>query len=203
MDSEKVIELLNKDVEDEHGAIIQYLSHAYAMGEGEMTCEIEALAREEMRHLDWLAETIVELGGIPSIKRGTMNMAGTTVSEWMAANVGLDILLIPRWSYVGASIATLAAEVVLLVSCFYVISREVHVLQLHRMCWKPLFCGLAMGGFLLVLHPMSIFFLLPLGAVIYFGMLFLVGAFSSDETVLIKEAILFPGLRALRLSFKR
>ena len=121
----------------------------------------------------------------------------------LAANVGLDILLIPRWSYVGASIATLAAEVVLFVSCFYVISREVHVLQLHRMCWKPLFCGLAMGGFLLVLHPMSIFFLLPLGAVIYFGMLFLVGAFSSDETVLIKEAILFPGLRALRLSFKR
>ena len=90
MDKEKVIQLLNKDVEDEHGAIIQYLSHAYAMGEGEMTCEIEALAREEMRHLDWLAETIVELGGIPSIRRGTMNMTGTTVSDWMASNVGLE-----------------------------------------------------------------------------------------------------------------
>jgi bacterioferritin len=61
MDKEKVIALLNEDLEGEHGAIIQYLSHAYAMGEGEMTCEIEAIAREEMRHLDWLAETIVEL----------------------------------------------------------------------------------------------------------------------------------------------
>ncbi|HEY91576.1 MAG TPA: ferritin-like domain-containing protein [Dehalococcoidia bacterium] len=90
MDKERIIELLNKDVEDEHGAIIQYLSHAYAIGEGEMTCEIEALAREEMRHLDWLAETIVELGGIPSIRRGTMNMTGTTVSDWMASNVGLE-----------------------------------------------------------------------------------------------------------------
>ncbi|MBN1862532.1 MAG: ferritin-like domain-containing protein, partial [Dehalococcoidales bacterium] len=66
MDKEKIIALLNVDLEGEHGAIIQYLTHAYAMGEGEMSCEIEALAREEMRHLDWLAETIVELGGVPS-----------------------------------------------------------------------------------------------------------------------------------------
>ena len=61
MDKQKIIEMLNADLEGEHGAIIQYLSHAYGMGEGEMSCEIEALAREEMRHLDWLAETIVEL----------------------------------------------------------------------------------------------------------------------------------------------
>ena len=90
MDKKKIIELLNKDIADEHGAIIQYLSHAYAMGEGEMTCEIEALAREEMRHLDWLAETVVELGGTPSLKRGTMRMGGTLVSDWMKNNVSLE-----------------------------------------------------------------------------------------------------------------
>jgi len=90
MDKQKIIELLNKDIADEHGAIIQYLGHAYAMGEGEMTCEIEALAREEMRHLDWLAETVVELGGTPSLKRGTMRMGGTLVSDWMKNNVSLE-----------------------------------------------------------------------------------------------------------------
>ena len=90
MEDEKIIELLNQDLQDEHGAIIQYLTHAYSMGEGEMSCEIEAFAREEMRHLDWLAEAIVELGGQPSLKRGTMNMAGKTPSEWMADNVKLE-----------------------------------------------------------------------------------------------------------------
>ena len=90
MDKKKIIELLNLDLEGEHGAIIQYLSHAYGMGEGEMSCEIEALAREEMRHLDWLAETIVELGGTPSLKRGNMRMGGKAVSEWMANNVLLE-----------------------------------------------------------------------------------------------------------------
>jgi len=87
MKKEEIIALLNKDLEGEHGAIIQYLAHAYAMGEGEMACEIEALAREEMRHLDWLAETIVELGGKPSMKRGNMRMGGKSVPDWMKNDV--------------------------------------------------------------------------------------------------------------------
>jgi bacterioferritin len=90
MDKDKVINLLNQDLEDEHGAIIQYLTHAYAMGEGEMACEIEAAARDEMRHLDWLAETIVELGDVPSLERGKMLMGGESVADWMSNNVLLE-----------------------------------------------------------------------------------------------------------------
>ena len=90
MDKEKIIALLNQDLQDEHGAIIQYLNHAYSIGEGEMACEIEAVARDEMRHLDWLAETIVELGGTPSLERGTMRMGGTQVTDWMKNDVLLE-----------------------------------------------------------------------------------------------------------------
>ncbi len=90
MDKDKIIALLNQDLKGEHGAIIQYLTHAYAMGEGEMACEIEAIAREEMRHLDWLAEVIVELGGVPSLERGKMRMGGESVADWMENNVLLE-----------------------------------------------------------------------------------------------------------------
>ena len=82
-----IVGLLNKDLEGEHAAIIQYLTHAYAMGEGELACEIEAIAREEMRHLDWLAETIVNLGGAPSFKRGEMRRPGKVVAGWMTDDV--------------------------------------------------------------------------------------------------------------------
>jgi bacterioferritin len=87
MDKKKTIALLNQDLEGEQAAIIQYLVHAYSMGEGELACEIEAIAREEMRHFDWLAETIVGLGGIPSIKRGDMRTGGKSVSAWMKNDV--------------------------------------------------------------------------------------------------------------------
>jgi bacterioferritin len=87
MDKNKIIALLNQDLEGEQAAIIQYLVHAYAMGEGEMACEIEAIAREEMRHFDWLAETIVGLGGTPSIRRGDMRTGGKAVSAWMQNDV--------------------------------------------------------------------------------------------------------------------
>ena len=90
MDKDNVIALLNRDLENEHGAIIQYLVHAHAMGEGEIACEIEAISREEMRHLDWLAESIVALGGVPSLKRGHMLMDGVTPSDWMGRNVLLE-----------------------------------------------------------------------------------------------------------------
>jgi bacterioferritin len=90
MDKKKIINLLNQDIEGEHGAIIQYLIHAYSMGEGEMSCEIEALAREEMRHLDFLAEAVVELGGVPSMKRGKMRMGGKAVADWMSNDVLLE-----------------------------------------------------------------------------------------------------------------
>ncbi len=83
----KIIDMLNQDMEGEHAAIIQYLVHAYAMGEGEMACEIEAIAREEMRHFDWLAETVVGLGGVPTIKRGAMRTGGETVTDWMSNDI--------------------------------------------------------------------------------------------------------------------
>jgi len=85
--NDDIVGLLNKDLEGEHAAIIQYLNHAYAIGEGEMACEIEAIAREEMRHLDWLAESIVSLGGTPSLVRSDMRMGGEPVASWMANDV--------------------------------------------------------------------------------------------------------------------
>ncbi|NIN95186.1 MAG: ferritin-like domain-containing protein [Anaerolineae bacterium] len=89
-DPEEVITMLNEDIRGEHAAIVQYLRHAYAMGEGEMACEIEAIARDEMRHLEWLAETVVELGGDPTLERGEMTIGGASIAEWMERDVGLE-----------------------------------------------------------------------------------------------------------------
>ncbi|MFC1872445.1 ferritin-like domain-containing protein [Chloroflexota bacterium] len=97
MDKEKIIEMLNSSLEDEHAAIIQYLGHAYAIGEGEVSCEIEAIARDEMRHFDWLAEAIAGLSGIPSIEKGATITGGQAVVDWMNNNVKLETGAITKY----------------------------------------------------------------------------------------------------------
>ncbi len=75
---------------DEHAAIVQYLQHAYALGESGEACEIEAIAREEMRHFEWLAEAIVELGGKPDMERGFVDLAGTSPTDWMEHDIAAE-----------------------------------------------------------------------------------------------------------------
>jgi len=87
LDAAQIVALLNEDILGEHAALIQYLLHAYAIGESGIACEIEAIARDEMRHLKWLAELVVELGGKPSMERGPVDATGAVPPEWMARDV--------------------------------------------------------------------------------------------------------------------
>lgn len=65
----EIVALLQDDMKGEHAAIVQYLQHAYKLGEGEVPSEVEGIARDEMRHFRWLGEKIVELNGDPSMQR--------------------------------------------------------------------------------------------------------------------------------------
>ena len=85
-----LIQMHRAAVEDEHAALIQYLRHAYMMGEGELACEIEGIAREEMRHLWILSRWIVRLGGQPTTARGFTDLAGATSPEWMQRDVAAE-----------------------------------------------------------------------------------------------------------------
>ncbi len=69
--SNKIIDALNKDREDELSAIIQYMKHHYE-GEGMESPEIldieKKTAIDEMRHAEKLGERINYLGGVPTKK---------------------------------------------------------------------------------------------------------------------------------------
>lgn len=83
----ELIQMLQAAAKDEHAALIQYLRHAYMMGEGELACEIEGIAREEMRHFWILSRWIVRLGGQPATQRGFTDLSGASAPEWMQRNV--------------------------------------------------------------------------------------------------------------------
>ncbi len=69
MNKKEIIDLLLYDVALEHSAIIQYLYNVFLIGDPEITSEIESIARQEMRHMKWFAQKVVELGGRVSLKR--------------------------------------------------------------------------------------------------------------------------------------
>lgn len=86
----ELIQMLQAAARDEHGAVLQYLRHAYMIGEGELACEIEGIAREEMRHFWMISRWIVSLGGDPTIARGMTDVQGSTHTEWMQRDVAAE-----------------------------------------------------------------------------------------------------------------
>jgi len=67
---EKLIELLNKDLELEYSAAIQYIQHSAVMTGaqyGDVIKELKIHANEEIAHALILADQIAFLGGIPTV----------------------------------------------------------------------------------------------------------------------------------------
>ena len=68
---EKLIELLNKDLELEYSAAIQYIQHAAVMTGakyGDIIKELKVHANEEIAHALVFADQIAYLGGVPSVE---------------------------------------------------------------------------------------------------------------------------------------
>src|SRR4030067_2247442 len=78
-DREKIINELNIDIGLEIGAIIKYIMHG-VMAEGMKSPAIiekfEEISREEMKHLEKLADRVNYLGGVPNTKPNPVKVGG-------------------------------------------------------------------------------------------------------------------------------
>jgi bacterioferritin len=92
MDKEKVIALLNYDISHEIEAILTYLRHSFVLHDDycEISRRAEEIARDEMRHMEWLSEWVVDLGGTPTIEHVELLFPETTPAEMMRRNVELE-----------------------------------------------------------------------------------------------------------------
>jgi bacterioferritin len=76
--TEKLVELLNKDLELEYSAAIQYINHAAVMtgaAYGDVIKELKIHVTEEIGHAIILADQIDYLGGSPSVVVGPIHTA--------------------------------------------------------------------------------------------------------------------------------
>lgn len=99
LEREKIIQYFNYNISLEHSAIIQYLFHAYTVGEAETENELEEIAREEMRHLRMFAHKVVELGGDPAIsERAAVFLHAPTLEDLMQLNIDAEMMAINEYS---------------------------------------------------------------------------------------------------------
>ncbi len=76
MDTEDIIRLLNEAFVHEIEATMVYVRNAFIMPQCDPSRVTEAIAVDEMRHMNWLADLIVKRGGKPSMEHKELEFGG-------------------------------------------------------------------------------------------------------------------------------
>lgn len=111
-----------------------------------------AAAVPVLRLLSWSAVLVTLRGNF----RHTLNAAGkqhldlACAGAAAALNVGLNLLLIPRYGIVGAAAATVLSEVGWFALARYLFSRHVMALSILPAVWRPVLGGMAMAAVLIL-----------------------------------------------------
>lgn len=109
----------------------------------------------------------------------------TWAAAWsLVANLALNVALIPRFGYVGASWATVITEVVLGAAGWVLVARHIGRVPVHRLSWRVLLAGIIMGVAILPLRNLSgveVAIPIVLGVAVYGVAVVLLRALTSEE----------------------
>ena len=111
-----------------------------------------------------------------------------TTAIAVVVNVGLNLIIIPRFGYLGASATTVVTEAAFSVAGWWFVAR-VHRLRWLRVSWRVLLAGLAMGAVLWPLAGHSIVLSVPAGGAVYLLALWLLRAVDREELGLVLRGL--------------
>jgi bacterioferritin len=98
MKKKDLIAMLNRDMTDEHAAIIRYLVHGWMEGEDTpIGASLLSRSREEMWHMHWLGMIICQLGGEPNFKPAPYPYDPTNRTTIFESYVAYEEKLIPHY----------------------------------------------------------------------------------------------------------
>ena len=97
MNTEGIIRLLNDDFVHEIEATMIYVRNAFIMPHCDPSRVTEAIAVDEMRHMNWLADLIVKRGGQPSMEHNELDFGGDDLRGQLEIQVTLEADAIERY----------------------------------------------------------------------------------------------------------
>jgi O-antigen/teichoic acid export membrane protein len=107
----------------------------------------------------------------------------------MILNIVINLILIPRYSLVGASIATVITSLLALILCYYFLSKFISKILDYKYIIKPTIAGVIMGLFILFFVEINIILLICTSILIYFGFLILLKTFSREDLDLFMKVV--------------
>lgn len=115
------------------------------------------------------------------------NLILKTTGVAMIFNVMLNIILIPKYSYVAASVVTVLTELIGSIICIYYLSRYITPINFKKILIKPILATLIMSAILLLKPNLPLIVLVISGVLIYTILLILFKAFTPDDYDLLKR----------------
>jgi O-antigen/teichoic acid export membrane protein len=107
----------------------------------------------------------------------------------MVLNIVLNFILIPKYSLLGASIATVITSLLALILCHYFLSKFLYKTLDYKYIIKPVVAGMIMGIFILSFVEINIFLLVGISIIIYLGFLILFKTFSKEDLTLLMKVV--------------
>jgi O-antigen/teichoic acid export membrane protein len=104
-------------------------------------------------------------------------------------NVGVNLLLIPRYGYPAAAITTIFSEWALLIPFYYSVRKNLCHVPWVGVTWRPALASTVMGMVLWLLHGINALGLVAVGGLVYFSTLALIGGFSQPDMSLVWRLI--------------
>lgn len=104
-------------------------------------------------------------------------------------NVALNFLLIPKYSYIGASTATVISEIVHFAILFALVSKRLYHINLFSLVKRPVLAALVMGISIYYFQFANLALLLGLSTVVYLATLVFIKTFTEEDYSIFNKLI--------------
>jgi O-antigen/teichoic acid export membrane protein len=107
----------------------------------------------------------------------------------LAANIALNLALIPHHGHIGAAWASVATEGLILALSFYVAMKKITRIEERNFFVKALGATAVMTAFLLIAPSIHILLSVVAAMVLYFASLYLLRGFALDEILSFRQRV--------------
>jgi O-antigen/teichoic acid export membrane protein len=120
------------------------------------------------------------LGYLCLVQAGERHAARAVLAS-TGLNMGVNLVLVPWWGFMGAAVMTVVTEAVLVGQYVWLLRGLMRQIDWGHTLLRPLAAATVMGGLLVVGHDLPLLAVVAVGAVSYIGLLLFLGVIGGDE----------------------